>query len=151
MTTRPALGGKAGLQMMKFFRWLVAVLSFAVFFLVSLNTFSANKHLLSSYNGGDYLRYFIFFPGITLCLYLAFSLHKAQTWSHFVIAVFLCLPALIFLHFVVSVMNAHTGGAYWWWQVLEIVATYFTWSRTGKRWSKVSLSNPEKEPATRIS
>ncbi|WP_371181015.1 hypothetical protein [Xanthomonas sacchari] len=135
---------------MSILKWILLALSFLLFFIISLDSFFANRHLFNNAAIGDYFRYLIFFPGITLCLYLAFSLSKAQTWSQFVIAVFLCLPALIFLHFVVSVMNAHTGGAYWWWQVLEIVATYFTWSRTGKRWSKVSSSNPEKEPATRI-
>lgn len=136
---------------MNILKWIPVALSFLLFFIIGLDSFFANRHLFNSAPIGDYFRYLIFFPGITLCFYLAFSLSKAQTWSHFVIAVFLCLPALIFLHFVVSVMNAHTGGAYWWWQVLEIVATYFMWSRTGKRWSKAPLSSQEKEPATRIS
>lgn len=136
---------------MKIIKWVVVILSFFVFSVISLNTFFANKHLIRDYSAGDYLRYLIFFPGITLCLYLAFSLHKARTWSEFFIAVFLCLPALIAVHFVVSVMNAHTGGTYWWWQVLEIVVTYVAWSRTGKRWPKPLRSDGTERPTNGIS
>ncbi|MBB6368485.1 hypothetical protein FHR56_003664 [Xanthomonas sacchari] len=136
---------------MKIFKWALMLLSFLAFSLIALNTLFANKHLLNSYSAGDYFRYLFFFPGITLCLYLAFSLYKASMWSHFFVAVFLCLPALIAVHFVVSVMNAHTGGAYWWWQVLEIAVTYLAWSRTGKRWSKSLLSDRAKHSANGIS
>ncbi|WP_152237598.1 hypothetical protein [Xanthomonas sp. LMG 12460] len=136
---------------MKTIKWIVVILSLFVFFAISLNTFFANKHLIYDYSAGDYLRYLLFFPGITLCLYLAFSLYKASTWSQFFVTVFLCLPALIAVHFVVSVMNAHTGGAYWWWQVLEVAVTYLAWSRTGKRWSKSLLSDRAKHSANGIS
>ncbi|MCW0377540.1 hypothetical protein NG831_21580 [Xanthomonas sacchari] len=120
---------------MKFIKWVPVFMSFALFFLAGLNTFFANRHLLDQYDAGDYLRYLIFFPGITLCVYLASAIRAARTWPHFFVAVFLAAPALIAIHFVVSVMNAHAGNAYWGWQLLEIGMTYLAWAKTGKHWS----------------
>ncbi|WP_369941584.1 hypothetical protein [Xanthomonas medicagonis] len=124
---------------MKVVKWIPVALSFALFLFIALISSGGEQE---RYDAADYLRYMVFFPGITLCLYLAFSLYPARTWSQFFIAVFLCLPALIAVHYVVSVINAHTRGAYWWWQLLEIALTYLAWAKTGKRWSRGSRSLP---------
>ncbi|MFC6840037.1 hypothetical protein ACFQGW_09535 [Xanthomonas theicola] len=122
---------------MKIAKWIVILLSFGVALGLAYTTIGANQHLIDSGVGVSwYVRYVIFLPGATLCAYLLASLVAASRWSHFVVAVFLLLPALIMLHFVVSVMNAHTGNVYWGWQILEIALTYFAWTRTGKCWSK---------------
>lgn len=127
---------------MKNTKLVVIILAFVVAFGIGYDTVGANQNLIAK--GVDlswYLRYVFFFPGATMCAYLFASLTAARRWGHIAAATLLVLPILVTIHFIVSVMNAHTGLVYWIIQVIEVALTYLAWAFTGKRW-KATRSAP---------